>query len=133
MRVRKEVIAEVVAEASAKMSDPNYSAVMVGGFVQSQNPTAQYISAHADEMGGAEQVVNAIFHAALIALGYQRANNRSVPQMSYEDLDHVAGDDVAERLESLQPSVCEYINSNVERAEMRTVLYLVALAMDWVS
>ena len=133
MRVRKELVAEIVGEASVKMQDPNYSAVMVGDFVQTQNPTAQYISAHAEEMGGAENVVNAIFHASLIALCYKRANNRTVPSMAYEDLDHVSGDDTAERLRNLQPAIGEYIESNVENAAMRTVLYLVALAMDWVS
>ena len=133
MRVRKEVVAEVVKEASTKMSDPNYSAVMVGGFVQTQGPTAQYISAHASDMGGAESVVNAIFHCALIAVCYQRANNRTVPQMSYSDLDHVSGSDTAERLENLQPSISEYIASNVELPAMREVLCLIALAMDWVS
>lgn len=132
MRVRKQLVEEVVNEASLKMQDPNYSAVMVGGFVQTQGPTAQYISAHAEEMGGAENVVNAIFHASLIALCYQRANNRSVPEMSFSDLDHVAGDDVTERLENLQPAVGGYIASNVEAPAMRKVLYLIALAMDWV-
>lgn len=133
MIVRKKTVAEVVAEASAKMSDPNYSAVMVGGFVQTQQPTAQYITAHEQELGGTEAVVHTIFHAALIALCYQRANNRSVPEMTFADLDHVSGDDTAERLRDLQPAVHEYINSNVDSPAVRKVLYLVALAMDWAS
>jgi hypothetical protein len=133
VRVHKKTVAEVVAEASEKMVDPNYSAVMIGGFVQTQNPAAQYISAHQQELGGAEQVVNTIFHAALMALCYQRANNRTVPEMSFADLDQVAGDDVAERLRDLQPAVHEYIETNVDSQPVRDVLYLVALAMDWVS
>lgn len=133
MRVHTKTVAEVVSEASQKMQDPNYSAIMVGGFVQTQNPAAQYISAHEQEVGGAEQVVNAIFHASLLALCYQRANNRSVPEMSFADLDHVAGDDVAERLRTLQPAVHEYIEANVDSAPIKEVLILLALAMDWVS
>lgn len=133
MIVRKNTVAEVVAEASTKMSDPNYSAVMVGGFVQTQPATAQYITAHEQELGGTEAVVHTIFHAALIAVCYQRANNRSVPAMTFEDLDHVSGDDTSERLQNLQPAVHEYIDSNVDSAEIRSVLYLVALAMDWAS
>lgn len=133
MRVRKNTVAEVVTEASTKMADPNYSAVMVGGFVQTQHATAQYISAHEQEIGSTEAIINTIFHAAVIALCYQRANNRSVPEMSFEDLDHVSGEDTAERLENLQPAIHEYINSNVVNEAERKVLYLVALAMDWVS
>jgi hypothetical protein len=128
--VHKKTVAEVVSEASVKMSDPNYSAVMVGGFVQSQQPTAQYISAHEAEIGSADGIVNTIFHAALIATCYQRAGNRSVPEMNFADLDHVAGDDVSGRLEALQPAVHEYINSNVEIGAMKNILYLIALAMD---
>ncbi len=45
MKLSKEQVAAVVAEAGKKMSDPNYSAVLVGGFVQSQTPVAQFISA----------------------------------------------------------------------------------------
>lgn len=133
MRVHKKTVAEVVTEASSKMMDPNYSAVMVGGFVQTQNPASQYISAHEQEIGGAEQVVGTIFHAALVALCYQRANNRTVPEMSFADLDHVAGDDVSQRLHDLQPAVHEYIQTNVDSEASRKVLFLVALAMDWVS
>lgn len=121
---------EVVTEASIKMKDPNYSAVMVGGFVQGQAAACQYITAHQTDVGGAEGVVNTIFHSALIGLAFQRAANRSVPNMSFEDLDRVSGDDVKERLETLQPSVYDYISTNVEQPAMQRVLCLIALAMD---
>lgn len=133
MSITKQTVLEVVNEASVKMQDPNYSAVMVGGFVQTQNPAAQYISAHADEIGGPEQVVSAIFHAAMLGLCFQRAQNRSVPEMSFADLDRVAGSDLAERLAGVQPALHEYISSNVEDAKVRELLSLLALAMDLVS
>lgn len=133
MRIKSKTVEEVVTEASVKMSDPNYSAVLVGGFVQEQTATAQYIGAHEAELGGPEAVVNAIFHAALISLCFQRGNNRSVRPMSFDDLDHVAGPDSAERLKGLQPEVLAYIDTNVEHDGMKKVLYLVALAMEWVS
>jgi hypothetical protein len=131
--IAKQVVAEVVSEASIKMQDPNYSAVMVGGFVQAQNPTAHYISAHADEIGGTEQVVSTIFHAALLALCFQRAGGRGVPRIDFEDLDRVAGDDVIARLEREQPALHEYIDTNVENEKARDVLGLIALAMDRLS
>ena len=43
MKLTKDQVASVVTEASQKMSDPNYSAVLVGGFVQNQTPVAQFI------------------------------------------------------------------------------------------
>ncbi len=132
MKVSKDTIAEVVQEASVKMSDPNYSAVMVGGFVQNQPPTAQYISTYESDVGGTENIVNIIFHAALIDLCYQRAEGRSTRTMSFEDLDHVSGADSLARLEARQPAVHEYIVSNVENPVMQKILSLIALAIDWV-
>ncbi|ACY18234.1 hypothetical protein [Haliangium ochraceum] len=133
MKVPKETVAAVVGEASMKMSDPNYSAVLVGGFVQTQQPTAQYISTYEQDVGGAEQVVNIIFHAALIATCFQRAENRTVPSMSYEDLDRVSEGDVVAKLEQKQPALHEYITSNVEDPQVRKILCLVTLGMDLVS
>jgi hypothetical protein len=134
VRVKKEVVAAVVAEASMKMgSDPNYSSVMVGGFVQGQKAATQYITAHQQEVGGAEAVINTIFHAALLAECFKRAGNRTIRAMTYADLDHVAGEEVPERIGTTQVAIREYIDTNVELQPMRDVLYLLALAMDWVS
>ena len=133
MRISEATLVEVVKEASGKMSDPNYSAVMVGGFVQQQSPAAQYISAHAAELGGPEGVVNTIFHAALIALCFQRANRRSVRSIRFDELDAVASGDREANLREQQPAVLEYIEANVEVPAMKQVLTLLALAMELVS
>jgi hypothetical protein len=133
MLISPETMIEVVKDASQSMSDPNYSAVMVGGFVQQQGPAAHYISAHSDELGGPEGVVNTIFHAALIALCFQRANRRSVRRIRFEELDHVSGGDREAALRDQQPSLLEYIEANVELAPMKQVLMLLALAMELVS
>lgn len=133
MLISQAIVADVVKEASGKMQDANYSAVMVGGFVQTQAPAAQYISAHAAEVGGAEGVVNTIFHAAVIALCFQRANRRSVRSIRFEELDHVASGDREATLRSQQPAVLDYIEVNVELPAMRHVLTLLALAMEYVS
>jgi hypothetical protein len=133
MRISTDVVAKVVEEASTKMSEANYSAVLVGGFVQTQGPTAEYIKAHADEIGGAEGIVNAIFHAALLALCFQRGHNRTLRKMRFEDLDHVAGADREAALALQQPALHGYLEANVESPSLRRVLVLIALAMDWVS
>lgn len=133
MKVPVDTVAAMVKEASAKMSDPSYSQVMVGGFVQEQPTVARYISAHAGELGGAEGVINTIFHAALLGKRLQKANNRSVRQISFDELDHVASQDREVVLGKVQPALLEYIHANVERAEMKRVLMLIVLAMDWVS
>src|SRR6266545_5568596 len=126
MRIEQATVLEVVKEASGKMSDANYSAVMVGGFVQTQGPSAQYISAHATELGGPEGVVNTIFHAALIALCFQRANRRSVRRIRFDELDQVAGGDRIADLRAQQPAVLDYIEVNVEVPAMKEVLMLLA-------
>ena len=133
MRIREKTVADVVREASEKMSEANYSAVLVGGFVQTQPAAAHYISANAAELGGAEAVVGCIFHAALIAECFKRGNNRTVGAMGYAELDQVAGGDRDAALREQQPAILDYIEINVESPEMRRVLILLALAMEWVG
>jgi hypothetical protein len=131
MRVSEEVVIEVVTEASKNMSEANYSAVLVGGFVQGQPQVAQYLSSFADEMGGPEGVVNAIFHSALLGMCFKRGNNRDVAGISFDELNRSATDDRSEILEKKQPAIHEYIVQNVEDDGMKKALFLIALAMDW--
>lgn len=133
MRIPTKVLEDLVKEASLKMSDNNYSAVLVGGFVQSQEAAAHYISASAEDLGGAEQVVNAIFHIALLAEAFKRANNSTVGEMSFEILDKVSDGDRKSKLAIKQPAVLEYIETNIEDPAMASTVMLFALAMDFVS
>lgn len=133
MRIPTKIVEEIVAEASAKMSDPNYSAVLVGGFVQTQAAAAQYISASADELGGAEMVVNAIFHTALMAECFKRANNRTIGEMTFDILDRVADGDRKAAVKRKQPAVLEYIETNIEHEGMASTVMLFVLAMDLLS
>jgi hypothetical protein len=128
-KLSKDQVASVVSEASAKMSDPNYSAVMVGGFVQQQAPVAQFISAHERELGGAEAIVNVIFHCALVAQCFQRAGGK-LRTLSYEDLDAAARGEPLVRLEKTQLPLHEFIQANIENIEAKKLVAMIALAID---
>lgn len=130
MPLKKDIVAAVVAEASQKMSDPNYSAVLVGGFVQTQGAITQFVSAHDQELGGADAIVNVIFHAALVAQFYARGAGRSPRIVSFEDLERVSGGDTLDLLSKVQPFVHGFVEENVEHAEARKLLALIALAFD---
>lgn len=129
MKLTQDQVAAVVTEASQKMSDPNYSAVLVGGFVQSQGNVAMFVSAHESELGGAEAIVNVIFHCALIAQVYQRAGGR-LRTLSYDDLDGAARGEPLARLEKAQLPVHEFIMANVEHPDARRLIAMIALAID---
>lgn len=133
MKIKEELVIEVVTEASKKMSDPNYSAVLVGGFVQSQAAAARYLSAAEKDLGGAEAVVNTIFHSALMAECFKRSNNQTIPELSFADLDRVSDLDREKELGQRQPSLLEYIKQNIESDSMSKTLMLLALAMDKVA
>lgn len=132
MKLTKDQVATVVTEASQKMSDPNYSAVMVGGFVQSQKPVAQFISAHERELGGAESIVNVIFHCALVAQCYQRAGGR-IRALSYDDLDAAARGEPLARLAEAQLPLHEFIKANIESEDAQKLVAMIALAIDGAS
>lgn len=119
----------VVTEASTKMSDPNYSAVLVGGFVQTQTIVVQFISAHERELGGAEAIVNVIFHCALVLQAFQRAGGR-IRALGYDDLDAVANGEPLARLEKAQLPLHEFICANLENVEAQKLVAMIALAID---
>ena len=130
MPLKKEAVTAVVADASKQMSDPNYAAVLVGGFVESQTAVTQYVSAHDVELGGADAIVNVIFHAALIAQFYQRGTGRSPKIASFDDLDRAAGGDSLALLAEVQPFIHGFIDENVTDHEAKRILALIALALD---
>jgi hypothetical protein len=132
MKLTQEQVAAVVTEASQKMSDPNYSAVMVGGFVQSQEQVAHFISAHDRELGGAEAIVNVIFHCALVAQCYQRAGGR-LRTLTYEDLDNAARGDSLVRLAEAQLPLHEFIEANIDNVDAKKLVAMIALAIDGAS
>jgi hypothetical protein len=129
MKLTKDQVASVVREASTKMSDPNYASVLVGAFVQSQTPVAQFISAHESDLGGADGVINVIFHCALVAQAYQRAGGR-IRTLSYEDLDSAARGDPMKNLEEAQLPLHEFIAANVENKQAQELIAMIALAID---
>ena len=132
MKLTKDQVAAVVTEASQKMSDPNYSAVLVGGFVQNQTPVAQFISAHERELGGADVIINVIFHCALVSQCYQR-NGGKVRTLTYDDLDAAARGEPLARLETAQLPVHEFIKANIENIEAQKLVAMIALAIDSAS
>ena len=129
MKLTQDQVAAVVTEASQRMSDPNYASLMVGGFVQSQTPVAQFISAHADELGGAEAIVNVIFHCALVAECFRR-NGWKGRELSYDDLDGAARGEPLPRLQEAQLPLHEFIKANVEQESAQNLVAMIALAID---
>lgn len=132
MKIPEKVVAEVVSEASAKMKDPRYAQTLVGAWVQNQPNATQFMSAHARELGGAEAVVNAVFHAALMEVCFKRHAGRGVRKMTFADLDVVASREREAELKKRQPALFDYLVANVEHAEMKRLLMLIALGMDHV-
>jgi len=132
MKLTKEQVAAVVTEASQKMGDPNYASVLVGGFVQSQTPVAQFISAHERELGGADAIVSVIFHIALVAQCFQRSGGR-VRTLTYEDLDAASAGEPLVRLETAQLPLHEFIKANVENEDAQKLIAMIALAIDGMS
>jgi hypothetical protein len=132
MAIPEKVVAQVVQEAGGKMADPRYAQTLVGSWVQSQPDAARYMSASAKELGGAEGVVNTVFHCALIAQCFLRHHGRSVRAMRFAELDAVSGGDRDARLRKLQPAIADYVEANVEGADMKRTVSLMALAMDYV-
>jgi hypothetical protein len=129
MKLTKDQVLSVVTEAGSKMSDPNYSSAMVGGFFQQQQQVSNFISAHEQELGGTEGIISVIFHCALVAEAFRRAGSR-VRTLTYEDLDGAARGEPLPRLEKAQLPIHEFIQANVENVEAQKLIAMIALAID---
>lgn len=130
MKLTKEQVLAVVTEASTKMAaDANYTSIMVGSFVQAQQPASHFIQAHEKELGGAEGIVSVIFHCALVTMAFQRAGGRT-RTLTYEDLDNAARGESLARLEHAQLPLHEFILANVENVEAQKLIAMISLAID---
>lgn len=133
MPVPEKLVAAVVSEVSEKMSDPSYVQVAIGGFAQSHPDVGRYIAAHVEDLGGGEGVMHAVFHAEVINECYRRHLGRHLPPVGFRELDEASRGDVLALLAKRQPTLADYVASNVETQAMRELLALVALAMSNVT
>lgn len=130
IQLTKEQVLAVVTEASAKMAaDATYTSILVGGFVQSQQPVSHFVQAHEQELGGAEGIVSVIFHCALVMAAFERVGKR-VRTLSYADLDEAAGENPLGRLEKVQLPLHEFILANVENPSAQNLIAIVSLAIS---
>lgn len=129
-QLTKDQVLTVVTEASAKMgADANYTSIMVGDFVGTQQPVSHFIQAHEQELGGAEGIVSVIFHCALVVTAFERAKQRP-RTLTYQDLDAAAAGNPLVRLEKTQLPLHEFILANVENPSAQNLIAIVALAID---
>jgi len=114
MTVSEKQIAEVVAEASARMHEPEYISTQVDTFMGAQPWISQYVMSHSDELT-VQGVVTVLFHAALIHQSVGRARGATPGLVEIPDLDLAAQKCAdAEALSRTEPELASYIASNLE-------------------
>ena len=129
----EKIVEEVVTEVSQKMGDPTYAQVAIGSFAQSHPDVGRFITAHLEELGGGEGVMNAVFHAEILNMCFRRHHGRSLSPVGFEALDTASKGDPTANLDRRQPALASFIASNVEEPVMQRLLALIALAMDDMS
>lgn len=130
--IPEDLVARVVGETSERMaSDPTYTQLAVGSFVQSQPDVSRYITANTETLGG-EGVIHAVFHAEVMADCFRRHLDQPVPPVSFAALDAAAsgGGEAVARFREVQPALSGYLDSNVDEQSVREVLALIGLAFD---
>lgn len=130
MPIPEKVVAEIVADVSKRMSNPKYPQIAIGSFAESHPDAGRYITAHAEEIGGGEGVMHAVFHAHVIDECFARQAGRELLPVRFRQLDAVAGADPMPQLRAREPAIADYIQSNVDAPAMQRVLALIALAMS---
>jgi hypothetical protein len=114
MSVSEKHIAGIVAEASARMHEPEYISKQVDTFMGAQPMISQYVMSHADELT-VEGVVTVLFHAALIHQSVGRAKGAVPGFVGIPDLNEAAQKCAdAEALSKVEPDLASYIASNID-------------------
>lgn len=125
MVIAEEHVAAVVAEISPQLSDPAFAQARIGGFVETQPNAARFLTLSVGRKRGPEEAIHAVFHATVIESCFVRAGAQ-LPVATFAALDAV-GDDPCEALVAEQPSIADYLASNVELPEQRAPICRVAL------
>src|SRR5262245_61896766 len=86
MLVSEEVLAQVVADASASRANPGFLEETVGAFVRRQPIVGNYVAAHQNELG-IEGVVLVLLHAAILLRAVERAAGRKMGALAAQHLD----------------------------------------------
>jgi hypothetical protein len=128
--IPEKVVEELIKEASLRMSDPTFAEQLVSSWISTQPHATQYLASKQAKLGGAEGVINAVFHAALIATCFRRHSGRFPPPISFETLNRVAELEQDKELQKRQPPIAAYLAVNVESVEARKALTLIALGID---
>jgi hypothetical protein len=134
--IPEALVAQVVTEVSQRLAEPSYAQLSIGAFVEAHPDASRYLAARLDALGGGESVMHAVFHAELMHECFRRHLERDLPPVRFRDLDaaargeaQVAGDP-EQALRRAQPALADFVASNVEAPSMRSVVALVALAMQ---
>ncbi len=130
--VPEDVVARVVTRTSERMaSDPTFTQLAVGSFVQAHPDVSRYVTANTETLGG-EGVIHVVFHAEVMAECFRQHLGRDLPPVDFATLDAAASadGDAPVRLHDLQPALSGYLASNVDEEPVRMILALIGLAFD---
>ena len=76
------------------MQSPQYGELAIGTFVQAQPELTRFLSAHAEDLGGAEAVMHAVFHAQVSDRVLSKGPRRKTcPIVPFSLLDATHSDD----------------------------------------
>lgn len=128
--VPESAVLEVVEETSERMKDPSYAELAVGNFVETQPEISRFLSARASKLGGAQGMLEVVFHAELAQECLRRHRSKELAPVPLGTLDLASQGDPVGRLGEREPALASYIASNVEDAGVRTELCRVVLALS---
>jgi|GEM_PF-1719455 len=130
MAVSEAMVAQVVAEISERMKDPNFVQLSVGSFVEEQPHISRFLSAKAGRLGGAQVLMELVFHAEVLRECLSRgAAGRDVPEVDFRLLDRASQGDFQQAFSKREPHLANYVASNLEQDVQRGELCRVGLSL----
>jgi hypothetical protein len=130
MSISEQVVETVVGHTSERMrDDPDFVQLCVGSFVQAQPEVSRFLSAKAARLGGAEALVQLVFHAHVLLECFEAGLGASPRVVDFRLLDEASQGDFVSDFTQREPHLASYVASNVEQPELRRELCRIGLAM----
>lgn len=130
--IAESLVESVVKDTLERLdSDPQFSQLAVAHFVEEQPDLVRYLTARLRN-DDQDTIVESVFHAELIAACLRaHLDVQTLPAVSFDALDKASHDidDFHAHLAEKAKPLADYLFTNLERADLRQTVSLLALAL----
>ena len=125
----EQLVASHVTRVSEQMEDPKYAERILAQFAANQPDIIRFLTSHADELGGPEGIVHAVFHCHFIVECITEHHGSPAKTVTFDHLHRSHTGRAIDEFDKAQPALSNYLGSNIEDQAILHLLALVGLTL----